>query len=327
MTSQRLKITIDTNCAINLLDTSSSTATSFEPLAALIRYAMEAKVEIAATTRVEADLLRDCDETRRETMLRFLNLFPIVGTVARWDVSKWDSGDVNSDDRIDRVTEEIQQILSPGLTPASTRFSNKINDIDHLVGHWLNRRDIFVTDDRGILRRKDQLRQSPGIVVMIPADCLAYIDEIEARAQPRTFPSEAISPDYHSPTLTGQVTFDYSNNDHRFAIGEGHWFFETRWSKASNVSIHAYRESPSIGALALAKGEREIASINVADLDFSSRVRTAHVGDTVVWRNVNGIYAATKILAIKDDTRGNDQDELSFEYVILQGGGTDFSKA
>ena len=54
------------------------------------------------------------------------------------------------------------------------------------------------------------------------------------------------------------------------------------------------------------------------DVDFSSRCRTAKIGDVIIWKNTNGYLAATKILKIKDDSRGDDSDLLEFEYVIYE---------
>lgn len=54
-----LKLTLDTNSVVNALDATSPTATSVDDLTALIRYGLSGKVEIAITTRVEDDLLRD----------------------------------------------------------------------------------------------------------------------------------------------------------------------------------------------------------------------------------------------------------------------------
>lgn len=319
------RLTIDANCIINLFDASSASATSVDELRTLVRYAMEGKVEIAVTTRLEADLLRDRDEGRRRALLDSLNLFPVISTLARWDVSKWDA-DVWVDDRIARLNEEVQRILSPGLTPDDPRFSNKINDIDHLTGHVIDRRDVFVTDDKGILRRREQLQRGPGIIVMTPVECLAYVDGIALRSIPRTLPTDGITPEYHSREIRGTVTFDYTNNNHRYALGEAQHFFETRWSKASNTSIHAYSDAVSIEALAIAKEATAITDVvNAEAYDFSSRVRTAHLGQIVIWRNVNGLYGATKVVAITDDTRGNTTNELTFDYVILPDGGSDFS--
>jgi hypothetical protein len=319
------RLTFDTNGIINLFDAASTTATSVEELRTLIRYGLEGKAEIAVTTRVEADLEGDQNEARRASNLEALKLFPVISSIARWDVSKWDE-DIWADGDIGRLNEEIQEILFPGLTPADRRFRNKINDVDHLTGHLIDGRDIFVTDDKGILRGRDRLRKGPGVMVMTPAQALEHIDNIVMRSAPSSLSTEGLSQGYHSRAMRGTVTFDYSNNNHRFALGEAQHFFETRWSKASNTAIHAYSDGASIEALAVAKGAQEIADVTDAEAyDYSSRVRTPQLGQVVVWRNINALYAATRIIRIADDTRGDDTDELTFEYVLLSEGGRDFS--
>lgn len=328
MTSRRLKITIDTNCVINLFDAASQSATSVEELQALFRYALSGTVELSATTRVEADLRQDRNELRRAELLRHLAIFPIIGTVARWDTSTWDGGDFFADDASERLSEEVQRILSPGLTPADKRFSNKINDIDHLVGHAHAGRDLFVTDDGGILRRAPELAQALGIRVMTPAACLAAIEEAVARTTVRALPDETISPRYHNRAHRGSVTLDYSNNNGRYALGDGHCLFETAWSKGDGSSIHAYHDPASIDAIAIAQSATSIDSVtDAASYDYSSRTRSPRIGQVLLWRNQNGLYAATQIGDIKDDTRYDGPDALTFDYVVLADGGTDFSRA
>lgn len=321
------RLTIDTNCIINVFEPERPSATSAKELFALIRYAMENKVEIAITTRLEADIMRDRDEKRRDEMRAKLNMFPVISTVGRWDISTWDS-DNFADERTARLNDEIRQILFPGLNRSDARFNNKINDIDHLTGHVIDRRDIFVTDDRDILRRRDQLRAGPGVEVMTPRTALAHIDEIMQRAAPRILPTDGIAPDYHSRKLRGVVAFDYTNNNHCYSIGEARHLFETKWSKGSNTVIHAYADAPSITAIALVKGKASIAEIWSAQAcDYSSRDRTVGLGEIIIWRNVNGLYAATRIVGIQDDRRGDAQNELVFEYVILLDGSSDFATA
>jgi hypothetical protein len=136
-----------------------------------------------------------------------------------------------------------------------------------------------------------------------------------------------LSPAYRSRALSGQVTFDYSNNNGRYALGEGHFLFETQWSKASHESIHAYNDRESIRSVALAKDGTTIAQVrDASSYDYSSRSRTARIEQVVLWVNVNGLYAAPRILAIKDDSRGGKHDELTFEYVILADGSSDFGR-
>lgn len=117
------RLTIDANCVINLLDASSATATSVDELRTLVRYALEGKVEIAITTRLEADLLRYRDEARRRALLDSLNMFSVISTVARWDVTKWDT-DLLADCRTARLNEEIQPSISSTTTTTSSPTSN-----------------------------------------------------------------------------------------------------------------------------------------------------------------------------------------------------------
>lgn len=178
MTISRTTITLDTNCIINLFDGTSRTSTSVSELADLFRHALSGKIEIAVTTRVEADLLQDRNIERQAGMLRHLAMLPVNGTVGRWDTSKWDGGDIYvGDDEIAEINK-IQKILFPDLSPDDKRYVNKINDVDHLFGHHFSHRDIFVTDDRDIRRKGDQLQAEFGLVVMIPSECITHINRI-----------------------------------------------------------------------------------------------------------------------------------------------------
>lgn len=64
---------------------------------------------------------------------------------------------------------------------------------------------------------------------------------------------------------------------------------------------------------------------NAASYDFSSRVRTVQKGELVVLENSYGYYAVLKIVDIKDCTRSDTIDELTFEYVINPSKHTDFT--
>ena len=118
-------------------------------------------------------------------------------------------------------------------------------------------------------------------------------------------------------SLTGEAVFDYSNSNGRYIVGRGDLEFETMWTKADDMSIHVYNDPPSINGVALAKACHSIAAVTgAAALDFSSRCRTVRRDGIVVIRNSRGFYAAVHVLDIRDDSRGHDQDELRFRYVI-----------
>lgn len=319
-----MKITLDTNCIINLLDATSTSATSSPELVALVQYALSGPGQIAITTRVEADLLKDKNPARQAEMLRQLEMFPVIGTVGRFDVTQFDGGDIMADPKVQRLAQEIQQIVFPGLRDDDKRRGNKLNDIDHLVGHFINQYEVFVTDDKDILKKAEALGVTPGIRVLTPAACIAMIEAQQTAMQKQPLKAVGSNPDFHVRALRGRVTFDYSSNDHRFTIGDGLLLFETRWSKAGDATIHAYRDAPSIDAIALAREKAAITEIaDAAGFDFSTRVRSPNIGQIVIWRNANGFYAATQIVALRHDGKG---DFLTFDYVILEKGGADFSK-
>jgi len=122
---------------------------------------------------------------------------------------------------------------------------------------------------------------------------------------------------YVSPALSGSVTFDYSNNNGRYTLGAGDMAFETAWSGASKSRIHAYSDPPSIKCIALAVGVEAIADLeDGADFDTSSRVRTPHLGEIVVWRNTAGYYAAAKVEKLMSRSHGDPNDEITFTYSI-----------
>lgn len=122
---------------------------------------------------------------------------------------------------------------------------------------------------------------------------------------------------YCSSLRKGTFTFDYSNNNGEYTIGEGDKSFRTKWSKASGTSIHAYKDGVGIVAIALVKKIENIEKIRMVESDFSSRCRTPRIGDGIIWQNASGNYAITKVISIKDDTRGDDHDELTCDYVII----------
>src|SRR5882724_8387256 len=125
-------------------------------------------------------------------------------------------------------------------------------------------------------------------------------------------------PSPRSPSAHGTATFNYSSFNGRFRIGEALYEFETKWTKASNTTIYCYTDAPSLRGGALAPRGATLTDITDASLlDCTSRVRTPEKGRFVVVQNTNGFYAALQIIDIKDDTRGDPADELTFRYWIL----------
>lgn len=119
--------------------------------------------------------------------------------------------------------------------------------------------------------------------------------------------------------MTGIASFNYTNNNGSFFIGNNDLLFETKWTKASDKTIYIYNDPASIKSVAIADGFTEINKVKDGSIyDASSRTRLANINEVVIIENNNGYFAAIKILDIKDKFRpNNDRDELRFEFIIL----------
>ena len=132
---------------------------------------------------------------------------------------------------------------------------------------------------------------------------------------------------YVSPASKGTVIFDYSNNNGLYSVGQGELLFDIKFSKASNTSIHLYNDPRSIRTVAIAKDIENINEIeDCRKYDTSSRARTIKIGQVAIIQNNNGFYAAIKILSIKDDSRGDENDEITFDYIIQTNGSPIFKQ-
>lgn len=160
-------------------------------------------------------------------------------------------------------------------------------------------------------------------VLPVPAIGKNPFQNIKDFGQQKFIPSNE---KYVSPAVSGTVTFDYSNNDGHFAIGQGELMFETMWTQSGNGSIHIYKDPPSINAVALVKDLANIKEIKDARAyDASSRARTVHAGQIAILQNKNGFYAAIKVHDVKADHDGKNKDEITFDYFIQTNGSPDFT--
>lgn len=120
---------------------------------------------------------------------------------------------------------------------------------------------------------------------------------------------------YQNTSLTGMAIFNYSNNNGVFSIGNGDWTFKTYWSKCSNHSIYACNDK--VKHIGYNSNIQTFPNkIQTSDFDFTSRIRTLNIGDILIWVNASNNFAATKVLSIKDSSRGDSEDLLEFEYKI-----------
>ena len=159
-----LKVTLDTNVIINLQKA--------EILTRVGQLTEDGKIDIVVTTRVVADTDQDADEARRSKHLVEFANYPVIGTLARWDFSRWDSGDVWGGGSTEQLAIQIEQVLFGKIHTTDKHAHNKRADVDHLVGHRLAARDVFVTYDGHILKRRSQLLKKLAIVVESPVELI-----------------------------------------------------------------------------------------------------------------------------------------------------------
>lgn len=125
---------------------------------------------------------------------------------------------------------------------------------------------------------------------------------------------------YYATCPVRKISFDYSNNNGVYVIGNEEEKFSTQWSKGSDTMIHAYSDADDIEHIARISNVENIFSVSKEELfklDYSSRCRDIRIGDIVVWKNIYGHYLLTCVKRIYDDTRGADKDFLECEYRII----------
>lgn len=127
----------------------------------LIDLARQGRVELAVTARIHEDIPED-------PLASEINQLPglgvkIVGSIARLDYCQLDR-DILADDNFTEFEKEIEQ--RPGKRKPDWR------DLDHLHAHYLMKRDVFLTWDRGILELRQELFERFGIVVKKPEEFL-----------------------------------------------------------------------------------------------------------------------------------------------------------
>ncbi len=135
----------------------------------------------------------------------------------------------------------------------------------------------------------------------------------------------SLVPPPKSASWIGQVAFDYESFNGRFIIGDEGYAFETAWSTGGPGAIHTLNDGANVNGIAIAHGIPDFGRLfDVSLLDFTSRARMAHVGNIVIYRNNNGLYAALKIEEVTI-RQGATAPNLRFWYAINRDGSADFS--
>lgn len=221
------------------------------------------------------------------------------------------------DDLSTGVGKEVKQIIEQWKSDKVIPILR--NNQNHIVPNALNEK-VYIDFDNG--NETDNMEELLDVIYGIKTETRPILGKSPYRkdvAQKLIIRAEIEKTGYQNPALADYVSFDYSNNDGDYIIGVGEYSFATKWSKASDKCIYAYKDSLRDGYIGLVKNPGLINdAYTLKDIDFTSRTRTAFVGDTVVWINSYRNIALTKVISIKDQSRNDSQDLLEFEYKVLK---------
>ena len=135
---------------------------------ALIDLAEDELISLAVTRRIYADVPHPPLADRISKLHEIgVNL---TGSVFRLDVSALDGGDMLGSDIAMDVFESVAYNLAHQGQPAPDW-----RDWDHVHGHYLSGRDVFLTWDKDILRAAPQLKAQLEIAIMKPEEFIAKL--------------------------------------------------------------------------------------------------------------------------------------------------------
>lgn len=160
------QVTLDTNIFQELWKNQAK-ATIVNDLLALSN---DGYLDLAVTTRIEHD-------TPRPPLSERIKELPAlgvqsIGTVFRLNFSALGRGDMLSDGSHRKIQEAIESTLRArhGRVPEPA-------DFDHIFGHHIAERDVFLTWDEAILKAADLFRAKLGVRIAKPEDFITELVE------------------------------------------------------------------------------------------------------------------------------------------------------
>ena len=161
------KVTLDTN----ILQEYWKKQDKVRVVEKLLNLAENGELDLAITTRVSADIPHP-PLSHRINQLPELRVQQI-GAPARWNVSRWDE-DYFAD-------PEFSAFLDSLVYEDENEGRKKLpdwRDQDHIQGHYLAKRNVFLTWDTPLLAWAQKLKEKFGVVLMSPEDFLDDLEEV-----------------------------------------------------------------------------------------------------------------------------------------------------
>lgn len=160
------KVTLDTN----ILQEYWKKQDKVRVVEKLLNLADNGELDLAVTTRISEDI-RHPPLSHRINQLPELRVQQI-GAPARWDVSRWDEDSFPD--------PEFSGFLDSLVCKDKNEGRKKLpdwRDQDHIQGHYLAKRDVFLTWDTPLLAWTQKLKERFGVVLMRPEEFLSNLEE------------------------------------------------------------------------------------------------------------------------------------------------------
>ena len=158
--------TLDTNVVRELWDERENASV----VESLLKYAEHGQLDLAVTSRIEYDI-PDPPLSKRINELPQIRV-RIVASVVRVGYSRIG---------VDRIGSKrflkVESILRDQLIAERRKNPPDWRDWDHLHGHYLEKRDVFLTFERAIRSIAYELRSKLDIVVMHPREFLSQLQQ------------------------------------------------------------------------------------------------------------------------------------------------------
>ena len=166
-----LVVTIDTN--------SINTRQSDTSLNKLEEWHLKGIIEIVRTDVMDTEFLKRSPEGREAFVNKSSRYREDVG-VGIYEHSRRRHAVYGEPHDPNYPLDEMLRTLFPqfeNLTDADER-SRAIRDAMHLATHYMHKRDFFVTNDPHFIAHGDALKESFGVVVLTPAECVSRLSEM-----------------------------------------------------------------------------------------------------------------------------------------------------
>jgi len=156
----RLKtITLDTNCI--------NTKQGMIAVNKLERWHKEGLVEIVKTDVMDTELGDNVASFRQKALKKSQEYHEDIGDGV-WGHSRWGHF-CWRDESTGNLINEIKNLLFPEYDKLSDDAKRRaLRDSMHLAAHKTYNRDVFVTEDKHFLNKRDILRERFGIMVLSP---------------------------------------------------------------------------------------------------------------------------------------------------------------